>query len=60
MDDVAGGKETRNQNKQYKEPKRKYMNMLQKVADRQTNEVTIELDDLDNVHQPLIMLFSQC
>ncbi|KAK4694948.1 DNA replication licensing factor MCM7, partial [Lecanoromycetidae sp. Uapishka_2] len=48
MDDVAGGKDSRRQNAQYKEPKRKYMDMLQKVADRQLNEVTIELDDLDN------------
>ena len=60
MDDVTGDKQTRNQNKQYKEPKRKYIDMLQKVADRQTDEVTIELDDLDNVHQSLIMLLSQC
>lgn len=53
MDDVAGGKETRNPNAQYKEPKRKYMDMLQKVADRQMDEVTIELDDLDNVYNLL-------
>ncbi len=59
MDDVAGGKEARNQNAQYKEPIRKYMNMLQKVADRQINEVTIELDDLDNVHHSSNSLHSQ-
>ena len=49
MDDVAGGKEARKRNAQYKEPKRKYIDMLQKVADRHISEVTIELDDLDNV-----------
>lgn len=29
--------------------KKKYMEMLQRVADRHTSEVTIELDDLDAV-----------
>lgn len=29
--------------------KKKYMDMLQQVADRQISEITIELDDLDNV-----------
>lgn len=29
--------------------KKKYMEMLQQVADRQISEVTIELDDLENV-----------
>lgn len=49
MDDVAGGKEARQTNGDPKEPKRKYMDMLQKVADREIDQVTIELDDLDNV-----------
>lgn len=49
MDDVAGGKEARQPNGQHKEARRKYMDMLQKVADRELDEVTIELDDLDNV-----------
>ena len=51
MDDVADGKAARHAARQ-KEPKRKYMDMLQKVADRQIGEVTIELDDLDNVSEP--------
>lgn len=51
MDDVAGGKDARHAAR-HKEPKRKYMDMLQKVADRQIGEVTIELDDLDNVSEP--------
>ena len=49
MDDVAGGKEARQPNGQHKEPRVKYMDMLQKVADRELDEVTIELDDLDDV-----------
>lgn len=60
MDDVSGGKETRKQNAQYKEPKRKYIDMLQKVADRQISEVTIELNDLDNVHYLWSLLIVQC
>ena len=48
MDDVAGGKEARHANK-FKAPKRKYMDMLQEVADRKVDEVCIELDDVDNV-----------
>ena len=48
MEDAAGDKDGR-RNGASREPKRKYMDMLQKVADRQTNEVVIELDDLDNV-----------
>lgn len=49
LDDETGGKEARRPNGQHKEPKKKYMDMLQKVADRELDEVTIELDDLDNV-----------
>ena len=51
MDDVADGKAARHRG-QVKEPKKKYMDMLQKVTDRQLAEVTIELDDLDNVSEP--------
>ena len=51
MDDVVDGKAARHTG-QYKEPQTKYMDMLQKVVDRQTAEVTIELDDLDNVGGP--------
>ena len=51
MDDVADGKAARHP-EQHNEPKRKYMDMLQRVADRQIGEVTIELDDLDNVGKP--------
>ena len=34
------------------DPKKKYMEILQKVADRQTSEICIELDDLDAVSLP--------
>ena len=56
MDDVVDGKAARHA-AQHKEPKRKYMDMLQKVADRQIGEVTIELDDLDNVSEPCDYVF---
>ena len=51
MDDVTDGKAARHSG-QNKEPKKKYMDMLQKVADRRIGQVTIELDDLDNVSDP--------
>lgn len=49
MDDVGNGKESRPRGGQFPAPKKKYMDMLQKVVDRQINEVIVELDDLDNV-----------
>ena len=49
MDDVINEKEKRRRPGQSTEPRRKYMDMLQKVADREADQVTIELDDLDNV-----------
>lgn len=56
MDDVTDGKAARHTG-QHTEPKRKYMDMLQKVADRQIGEVTIELDDLDNVSETSEFVF---
>lgn len=51
MDDVANdnAKRTTGRGEKGKDPKRKYMAILQDVADRYTSEVTIELDDLDTV-----------
>ena len=51
MDDARDGegKEKSSRPSKFADPKRKYMNMLQQVADRQISEVTIELDDLENV-----------
>lgn len=49
MDDVTNDKEQRRRTARSNEPRQKYMDMLQKVSDRELNQVTIELDDLDNV-----------
>jgi len=49
MDDVTTEKGQRRRTAQGKEARQKYMDMLQKVADRELDQVTIELDDLDNV-----------
>ncbi|KAL6716217.1 DNA replication licensing factor MCM7 [Lecanora helva] len=46
MDDAPGGRDARNAN--HREPRRKYMDILQKVADRELDEVTVELEDLEN------------
>ena len=49
MDDVAGDKDKRSKRGANREPKHKYMDMLQRVADRQQKQITIDLEDLDNV-----------
>jgi len=49
MEDVDNEKESQRRPRQYPEPKTKYMDMLQQVVDRKFSEVTIELDDLENV-----------
>lgn len=49
MEDVEEGKAIRSKPGQYPDPKKKYMDMLQRVADRKLSEVMIELDDLENV-----------
>ena len=49
MEDVDNGKASLRRPGQYPEPKKKYMDMLQQVVDRKLSEVTIELDDLENV-----------
>ena len=51
MDDVANGSTRRPGGKGDKgrDPKKKYMAVLQDVADRYTSEITIELDDLEIV-----------
>lgn len=49
MDDVTNEKGRQRRQGRSTEPRRKYMDILQKVADREANEITIELDDLDNV-----------
>ncbi len=51
MDDVDGGSGARARRMAEKrgDPKKKYMTLLQDVADRYKSEITIELDDLDVV-----------
>jgi len=49
MDDVTNEKERRRRTGHGTGARRKYMDMLQKVADRETSQITVELDDLDNV-----------
>ncbi|KAI9842011.1 MAG: Mcm2-7 hexameric complex component [Thelocarpon superellum] len=53
MDDVGEGNGTRRRARRTHGPKLKYMEILQKVADRRTAEVTIELDDLDAFEKSL-------
>ncbi len=52
VDHERGGKDSARRPGQRGHSKKKYMDMLQKVADRQRSEVTIELDDLENVGFP--------
>jgi DNA replication licensing factor MCM7 len=47
-DDGAAGQRSRRQ-EHNRDPKKKYMQMLQDVADRATSQITIDLDDLDAV-----------
>ncbi|MCJ1419022.1 Mcm2-7 hexameric complex component [Xylographa parallela] len=56
MDDAADGAvPTRSSQRRDRErdPKKKYMEILQRVADRQTSEICIELDDLDTYEKSL-------
>lgn len=50
MDDDDDQNSRRQTRAQAKVPKLKYLELLQKVADRDENEITIELDDLAKVH----------
>ena len=48
-DDAPGGNARREARSQTKMPKTKYKDLLQKVADRYEEEITIDLDDLAKV-----------
>jgi DNA replication licensing factor MCM7 len=48
-DDNEGQNARRNARKEATAPKQKYMDLLQKVADRYEDEITIDLDDLAQV-----------
>lgn len=50
MDDAEEGRDRQRRRRQRdQEPKRKYMKMLQQVADRKQNSILVELDDLEKV-----------
>lgn len=51
-DDGAEGQRSRRQ-EHNRDPKKKYMQMLQDVADRVTSQITIDLDDLDAYEKSL-------
>ena len=53
MDDVAGPNTTETTRNGRRATKRKYMEMLQEVADRDRTNVTIELDDLREVRETI-------
>lgn len=53
MVDDAGNERNFRKPNEYRGTKKKYLNILQQVADRQVSEITIELDDLDNVGHPV-------
>lgn len=61
MDDVAdgNGRQSDRRTAKDRDPKKKYMEMLQKVADRHSSEVVIELDDLDAVSRPSIARYQR-
>jgi len=48
-DDEEGQNSRRRTRSQAKTPKTKYMDLLQKVADRYEDEITIDLDDVAKV-----------
>ncbi|MCJ1301431.1 Mcm2-7 hexameric complex component [Hypocenomyce scalaris] len=55
MDDVpdSHGRQSARRTRKDRDPKKKYMEMLQRVADRHRSEVMIELDDLDAYEKSL-------
>lgn len=61
MDDVDDGEgaQTRGARRR-REPKLKYMQILQDVSNRDSANIVIELDDLDVVSLPLSSIFVNC
>ncbi len=53
VDGDGNGRGARQKPGQYEDPKKKYMNILQRVIDRKHSEVKIELDDLKSVRLSL-------
>jgi DNA replication licensing factor MCM7 len=59
-DEDEGGENARRQARlNAKQPKLKYMELLQKVADRNEDEITIDLDDLAKVDILIVSTASQ-
>ena len=55
MDDVANGHDRTRSRRAEAEPKMKYMNLLQEVADRKRPHILIDLDELDEVRASNVM-----
>ncbi len=55
MDDAENGDRTRSRKDDRRQDKRKYMSLLQDIADRVKSNILIELDDLD-----LVRYLSHC
>ena len=53
MDDAEDGQHTQ---RRKREPKKKYMQILQDIANREKTNITIELDDLDTVSRQKSLL----
>lgn len=49
MDDAQDGAQQTTSRRTKREPVKKYMKLLQKIADREENHILVELDDLDTV-----------
>lgn len=59
MDDVAQEGSAQRAGRRRREPKLKYMQVLQEVADRERTNILIELDDLATVSASLLRLISR-
>ena len=56
MDNGDDGQRPGRTNRRQRDPKHKYMKILQEVADRKRTNILIELDDLDTVRASYIIL----
>lgn len=52
MDDDDAQEQRRRQRAQRRVPQHKYVDILQELADRKTDEIEVDLDDLYNVRAP--------
>lgn len=48
-EEIAAQNRRRNARKEARQPKQKYVELLQRIADRHEEEITIDLDDLAKV-----------